>query len=496
MLFPSFPFLFLFLPVLVWLWKLAAGEDKSRLSVLLLGASLLFGACQGLEALLLLLGLSAVNYLFGLLLADEGHRRRRLGRRGLLLLAVLLNVLVWSRFRHLPALSAWLAQWQDVLPVLAPAAMPAGFSFAVLIQLAWLLGVYQRRIRPGGIVRQALFTTCFPYALSGPLVRYEETGPQFDALDMPRADDLARGLGLLVLGLAKKVLLADSLAPAADAVFHAAAQGLPLSTAEAWLGALSYTFQIYFDFSGYTDMAVGAALMLGLRLPENFAAPYRATGIVDFWRRWHMTLGRWLHDCLYLPLGGSRHGRVRQYANLLLTMLVCGVWHGAGLTFLLWGALHGLLLLVNHAFRHLLRGSLAERVLALPPLRALCVLVTFLCLTAAWVLFRAGDTGTALHVWQSMFLWSDGHPLPLQQGLEALLPGGLLEPRLLLPLLAVCAVIVWALPCSQHVMLGRADGSRPRLHWQPTLPWAVALALPALASLLLMQGHAFLSFRF
>ena len=449
MLFASFPFLFLFLPILVWLWKLTAGEDKTRLSVLLLGASLLFGACQGLEALLLLLGLTVVNYLFGLLLADEGHRRRRLGRRGLLLLAVLLNVLVWCRFRHLPALSAWLAQWQDILPVLAPAAMPAGFSFAVLIQLAW-----------------------------------------------PQAEDLARGLGLMVLGLAKKVLLADSLAPAADAVFHAAAQGLPLSTAEAWLGALSYTFQIYFDFSGYTDMAVGAALMLGLRLPENFAAPYKATGIVDFWRRWHMTLGRWLHDCLYQPLGGSRHGRVRQYANLLLTMLVCGVWHGAGLTFLLWGALHGLLLLVNHAFRHLLRGSLAERVLALPPLRALCVLVTFLCLTVAWVLFRAGDTGTALHVWQSMFLWSDGHPLPLQQGLEALLPGGLLEPRLLLPLLAVCAVIVWALPCSQHVMLGRADGSRPWLHWQPNLLWAVALALPALASLLLMQGHAFLSFRF
>ena len=337
MLFAFFPFLFLFLPILVWLWKLTSGEDKARLSVLLLGASLLFGACQGLEALLLLLGLTVVNYLFGLLLADEGHRRRRLGRRGLLLLAVLLNVLVWCRFRHLPALSAWLAQWQDILPVLAPAAMPAGFSFAVLIQLAWLLGVYQRRIRPEGIVRQALFTTCFPYALSGPLVRYEEMGPQLDALEVPQAEDLARGLGLMVLGLAKKVLLADSLAPAADAVFHAAAQGLPLSTAEAWLGALSYTFQIYFDFSGYTDMAVGAALMLGLRLPENFAAPYKATGIVDFWRRWHMTLGRWLHDCLYQPLGGSRHGRVRQYANLLLTMLVCGVWHGAGLTFLLWG---------------------------------------------------------------------------------------------------------------------------------------------------------------
>ena len=147
-------------------------------------------------------------------------------------------------------------------------------------------------------------------------------------------------------------------------------------------------------------------------------------------------------------------------------MLVCGVWHGAGLTFLLWGALHGLLLLVNHAFRHLLRGSLAERVLALPPLRALGVLL------GASLLFGAC------------------------QGLEALLPGGRLEPRRLLPLLAVCAVIVWGLPCSQHVMLGRADGSRPWLHWQPNLLWAVALALPALASLLLMQGHAFLSFRF
>ena len=335
MLFPSFAFLCLFLPVLVWLWRMTAVEDRDRLSMLLLAASLLFGAFQGLEALLLLLGLSLVNYVFGLLLADEGRRRRRLGRRALLGMAVLLNVLVWCRFRHLPALSAWLAQWQDVLPVISPAPMPAGFSFAVLIQLAWLLGVHQRRIRPEGVMRQALFVICFPYALSGPLVRYEEMGPQFGRLGLPGAGDLARGLGLLVLGLAKKVLLADNLAPAADAVFQAAAQGLPLSTAEAWLGALSYTFQIYFDFSGYTDMALGAALMLGLRLPENFAAPYRATGMVDFWRRWHMTLGRWLHDCLYRPLGGSRHGRPRQYANLLLTMLVCGIWHGAGLTFVL-----------------------------------------------------------------------------------------------------------------------------------------------------------------
>lgn len=495
MSFASYPFLCCFLPLLWLVWKTAAAEGRDRLPMLLLGASLLFAVFQSLEALLLLLGLTGANYLVGLLLADEGHRRRRVSRRTLLCLAVLGNVLVWAHFRHLPALAAWLAACFGLPPPLEASPMPVGFSFAVLIQLAWLLGVHQGRIRPQGMVRQALFATCFPYALSGPLVRYEEMGPQFEALDVPQAGDVARGLGLLVLGLAKKVLLADNLAPAADAVFRAASQGLPLSTPEAWLGTLSYTFQIYFDFSACTDMALGAALMLGLRLPENFAAPYKATGIVEFWRRWHMTLGRWLHDCLYVPLGGSRHGRARQYVCLLLTMLVCGIWHGAGLTFLLWGALHGLLLLVNHAFRHLLRGSPAERVLALPPLRGLCVLLTFFCLAVAWVLFRAPDTQTALYLYQQLFVWSDGHPLPLQQGLEALLPGGLLEPHLLLPLLAVCAVIVWGLPCSQHVMLGHADGGLPRPHWQPSLLWAVLLALPALASLLLLQDGGFLSFR-
>lgn len=394
MLFPSFPFLFLFLPVLVWLWKLAAGEDKSRLSVLLLGASLLFGACQGLEALLLLLGLSAVNYLFGLLLADEGHRRRRLGRRGLLLLAVLLNVLVWSRFRHLPALSAWLAQWQDVLPVLAPAAMPAGFSFAVLIQLAWLLGVYQRRIRPGGIVRQALFTTCFPYALSGPLVRYEETGPQFDALDMPRADDLARGLGLLVLGLAKKVLLADSLAPAADAVFHAAAQGLPLSTAEAWLGALSYTFQIYFDFSGYSDMAIGLGKMFGFHINENFNYPYIATSIKDFWRRWHISLSTWFKEYLYIPLGGNREGKFKTYRNLMIVFFMTGLWHGASWNFVVWGLFHGVFLVLERMLpiEKFLRFRLIQNIYAL------------LVVMVGWVFFRAENLTAALDYLKRMFV--------------------------------------------------------------------------------------------
>ena len=398
MLFASFPFLFLFLPILVWLWKLTAGEDKARLSVLLLGASLLFGACQGLEALLLLLGLTVVNYLFGLLLADEGHRRRRLGRRGLLLLAVLLNVLVWCRFRHLPALSAWLAQWQDILPVLAPAAMPAGFSFAVLIQLAWLLGVYQRRIRPEGIVRQALFTTCFPYALSGPLVRYEEMGPQLDALEVPQAEDLARGLGLMVLGLAKKMLLADSLAPAADAVFHAAAQGLPLSTAEAWLGALSYTFQIYFDFSAYSDMAIGMGQMIGLHYLENFNYPYISRTATEFWRRWHMSLGTFFRDYVYIPLGGNRKGRARAFLNLFIVWALTGLWHGASWNFVLWGLYYFVLLMLDRLFWQKLLDKLPKAVSAMLSHITLLLAVLF-----GWVLFKFTSLPLAAAVVRGMF---------------------------------------------------------------------------------------------
>lgn len=204
----------------------------------------------------------------------------------------------------------------------------------------------------------------FPYVISGPIVRYEQVGPQFDALADPDAEGLARGFSLFSIGLAKKILLADSIALYADAVFNAAEKAFPLSGAEAWLGSFCYTFQLYFDFSGYTDMALGLGLMLGLRLPENFNSPYKSTGIVDFWRRWHITLSAWLRDFLYIPLGGNRAGRLKQYRNLFLTMLIGGAWHGAGWTFMIWGALHGLMLSVNHFFRAQIKGSRLEAILA------------------------------------------------------------------------------------------------------------------------------------
>ena len=343
-------------------------------------------------------------------------------------------------------------------------------------------------------------------------------GPQLGALAGLRAENLARGFTLLALGLGKKVLLADSIGAYADAVFNAASRGIWPSTLEAWLGSLAYTFQLYFDFSGYTDMALGLGLMLGLRLPENFASPYKATGIVDFWRRWHITLGAWLRDFLYIPLGGNRRGRLRQYANLFLTMLIGGAWHGAGWTFIIWGALHGAMLSVNHFFRACTRGTLAERLLAAAPGRLVCVVLTFFCIDLCWVVFRAPHLDTAMTIYTAMAgagpdVWPPLMAPDAGAGLEgflarldpaapeslmaALLPNRFFSGWLPFALLAVCGVIVWCCPNSQEVVFGPKEGAQPRVRWRPTTGWAAALAVLSFAALVLASRETvFLYFQF
>ena len=237
---------------------------------MLLLFSAVFYVLWGPAFFLLLAALVAVNYAFGLALAQPGERSGRPGRRGLLALALCVNIapLIWFKY------SGFLAQvfmqvsgWEFSF---TPPPLPVGISFSTFIQIAWLVGVYRRQIAPEGALRHALFVSCFPYVMSGPIVRYEQIGPQFDALGMATSRQLGMGVALFVMGMAKKVLLADSLAPYANAVFNAAERGFPLSGAEAWAGSFCYTFQLYFDFSGYTDMALGIGLMLGLNLPENF----------------------------------------------------------------------------------------------------------------------------------------------------------------------------------------------------------------------------------
>jgi alginate O-acetyltransferase complex protein AlgI len=252
--------------------------------------------------------------------------------------------------------------------------------------------------------------------------------PQFRQAGTYRFDagNLTAGLGIFALGLVKKIVLADGVSPYADPIFQAADAGLLPDLQEAWLGALAYTFQLYFDFSGYSDMAIGLSWMFNVRLPFNFNSPYKATNISDFWRRWHMSLSQFLRDYLYIALGGNRHGVVRRYVNLMATMVLGGLWHGASWSFIVWGFLHGLYLGVNHAFRALCGESLLKQLAASWLFRLAAWLLTMLAVVFAWVVFRAETLPGALRMLQSMtrlanaapehvYLWNAG--LKLQTGL-------------------------------------------------------------------------------
>jgi D-alanyl-lipoteichoic acid acyltransferase DltB (MBOAT superfamily) len=247
-----------------------------------------------------------------------------------------------------------------------------------------------------GLVRYALYIAFFPQILAGPLVRWSEIVHQFDERPYARpdaAERVARGVMLLVVGLAKKVFLGDPLSEYVNPVFLAAAQGKAPSVIEAWSATLGFTFQIYFDFSGYTDMALGLALLFGIVLPQNFDAPYRATSLQDFWRRWHMTLSRFLRDYLYVPLGGSRHGLAVQLFALFATMALGGLWHGAGLTFVAWGVAHGLGLGAGVLWR---KAGLRMSTLA-------GWAITFAFVVLAWVLFRATTFESAILIYKALF---------------------------------------------------------------------------------------------
>jgi D-alanyl-lipoteichoic acid acyltransferase DltB (MBOAT superfamily) len=331
--------------------------------------------------------------------------------------------------------------------------LPLGISFFTFTQIAFLVDTYQGKVREFNFMHYLLFVTYFPHLIAGPVLHHREMMPQFAHSATYRIDwnNAATGLMLFALGLCKKILLADALAPYAGGVFNGVQHGLAvgvLPTAyEAWAGALAYTLQIYFDFSGYTDMALGIALMFGIRLPINFDSPYKSTSIIEFWRRWHMTLSRFLRDYLYIPLGGNRHGEPRRYLNLMITMLLGGLWHGAGWTFVLWGALHGVYLTLNHLWRDLvaarfLRG--VPRWLSAP----IGGLLTFVAVVSAWVLFRASDLAQAVTMLKAMYGIA-ARPI----GLDAVMHGQLLlvtdlSGLHLVKLLLFSLAWVWLLPNS------------------------------------------------
>jgi len=302
---------------------------------------------------------------------------------------------------------------------------------------------------------------------------------------------------MFAIGLFKKVMLADRISGYANPVFTAAAEGKSVGAMEAWGGALAYTLQLYFDFSGYSDMAIGLARMFNVRMPVNFHSPYQARSIIEFWRRWHMSLSRFLREYLYIPLGGNRSGKARRYVNLLITMLLGGFWHGAGWTFVAWGALHGLYLVVNNLWRDVRARLLGQRPVGKAE-RLSGWALTFLAVVVGWVLFRAADIDSAGLLLMSM-AGANGLTLP---GISTVPSVGIQQVAWTTMLLAIAFVVPNSQQMLEHFrpgLHGLEGASTPwlRLYWAPTRRWAAAMAaLTAIAVLGMSKVSEFLYFQF
>ena len=394
MLFNSYLFIFLFLPAAL-AGYFAFGRIGNLAPVIWLAlASLAFYSASNWQFVLLLLVSVAFNYGIGLFLIS--HRLRATPRRAVLAAGVAGDLLALAYFKYAGFLAANLnALFSANLSV--NILLPVGISFYTFTQIAFLVDAYRGKVAHYGLPHYALFVTYFPHLIAGPILHHRDMIPQFEAGEskQPNPHLILCGLIIFGIGLFKKTGLADGIQPLVSLAFGPATPSFD----QAWIGALAYTFQLYFDFSGYSDMAIGISLMFGIFLPLNFNSPYKAQSIIEFWRRWHMTLSQFLRDYLYIPLGGNRHGSVLRYVNLMITMALGGLWHGAAWTFIAWGALHGAYLCVNHAWANY-GPSVAPRFRRLTDLVAF--ILTFLAVVVGWVFFRADSMASALYVLSKM----------------------------------------------------------------------------------------------
>ena len=506
MLFNSPEFIFGFLPLtLLGFFLLARWGTQWALAWLTL-ASLFFYGWWNPHWLPLMLASIAFNFFAGREIAAKALGQStgwlaKLSGRSLLVAAIAINIALLVYFKYAAFLvdsAAWLAGSAYRFEATE---LPLGISFFTFTQIAFLVDVHQRKAADFDPVRYGLFVTYYPHLVAGPILHHKEMMPQFARPDIFRfsAERLADGGVIFILGLFKKTVLADSFGSYASPGF-AAAGTHTLGFFESWGAALSYTLQIYFDFSGYSDMAIGLALMIGVQLPMNFDSPYKARNIAEFWRRWHMTLSRFLRDYLYIPLGGNRRGLPRQQVNLMATMLLGGLWHGAGWTFVIWGGLHGLYLVVFHAWRRgIERWQLGARSPRLMWVAApLSWLLTFLAVVVAWVFFRASDLPSALAMLSGM---AGQHGATLPDQIIAFVPAlaHVADGVGKVPYLAdgsVMGCVEMAVMLTLGMAIVVAAPNLPRLSER----WRYALVLPcaalALQRVLYGRGSEFLYFQF
>lgn len=514
MLFNSFVFLFYYLPivVIVFFWL---GRYNSNLSAAWLGlSSLVFYGYWDYHYIPLLLCSIGFNFWTGYKISSAEIKQRKIW----LIFAITSNLLLLAYFKYTDFFIYTINVVSNADFETLNIVLPIGISFYTFTQIAFLVDTYEGKVKEYHFVHYLLFVTYFPHLIAGPVLHHKEMMPQFANSKIYRfsKSDFSIGMTIFCIGLAKKVLIADNLAPYANTLFN----GTDTPTLFiAWGGVLAYTFQLYFDFSAYSDMAIGLSRMFGVKLPLNFNSPYKSGNISEFWRRWHMTLSRFLRDYLYIPLGGNRVSSLKRYRNLMVVMLLGGLWHGAGWNFVIWGGLHGIYLIIHHGWVEFAKKirfpvtSIAWKIIA--------TMLTFMAVCFAWVFFRASDLSTALEIIHGMF-GVFGVQLPdaigtrlgifapfLQElGITYFLGGG----RVFIETwvwITFAALIAFFLPNTQEILRNfrpaldlkyteeSADKIPGYLIWKPSKLWAISIGVITVLSLLsLNRPNDFLYFQF
>jgi alginate O-acetyltransferase complex protein AlgI len=420
MLFNSPPFLFAFLPLLLIAFAFGVQAGGAWPTRILAFASFFFYAWWDVTALPILLVSIGFNWIVGQrIVATQAAGRTSAASRAVAL-GVVVNLVALAYYKYSGfVIHEMIARLGFAVSGYQAPRLPIGISFFTFTQIAYLVDMGRHETKGYGPLKYALFVNYFPHVIAGPILHHADMMPQFDAMG-PRSfrrAAIADGFGVLLVGLAKKLLLADPLGIYANAFYNRLGPDVAPGFFECLVGVMAYALQLYFDFSGYSDMAIGISRMFGVELPLNFNSPYKAVSIIDFWRRWHISLSSFLRDYLYIPLGGSRRGAARRYLNLFVTMALGGLWHGAGWTFLVWGALHGALLIMNHAWRALIGLIFPPAVRAwldgALPARAIARSVTLVCVVLAWIPFRAATLQSAVSVFQGL-AGQNGATLPAQ----------------------------------------------------------------------------------
>jgi len=399
MQFNSIAFIFVFLPLFLAVFKLVQAKSPHRILSVMGAASVLFYAAWSPYYLALLFALAGINYGIGLRLQAQKSR-------SWLSAGIFLNVLNLAFFKYYYFASDTLHSIAGLQFPAAHIILPLGISFFTFQKIAYLCDCYRGSWKGKSFSEFFVFVFFFPQLIAGPIVHADQLIPQLRTATT-NAANLYEGLVLFSIGLFKKAVLADTLASYVTPAFAMTETGQTIDAANAWFAVLSFSLQIYFDFSGYTDMARGLAKMIGITLPINFNSPYQSKSIIEFWRRWHITLSHWLRDYLYFPLGGARAGALKKYRNIAITMLLGGLWHGAGWTYVLWGAIHGALLILNHFWRSTISGAKLRQLAASKPYSLLCLVLTFIVVTLAWIAFRAPSLKGAQYMTRSLFDHND-----------------------------------------------------------------------------------------